>query len=259
MNKITILSQGIADVGFVEEWYDLATEGHFWMDWRLEAFSRQLKELGVRTDGPWKGLDIGCGSGVFCQQLEKRSLWTVDGTDLNKKALSLHQDRKGATFLYDIHDRKPELAQSYDFVVLFDVLEHIDDTRRYLESALYHLKPGGWLFINVPALQSFYSAYDRAAGHLRRYNKASLRAELERFPLDIRDIRYWGMGMLPMLAMRSLWNWRQAPAKCVIENGFQPPSAWINNLLKHLMRLETSVVTKPWVGTSLLAAACKRG
>jgi len=45
------------------------------------------------------------------------------------------------------------------------------------------LRPGGWLFVNVPALPALASAYDRAVGHLRRYTPASLRAALDQPPI----------------------------------------------------------------------------
>ena len=73
--------------------------------------------------------------------------------------------------LYNIHDRAPDLAARYDAIILFDVIEHIESPAEFLASALYHLKPGGRVFINVPALQSLYSKFDVAVGHYRRYSK----------------------------------------------------------------------------------------
>jgi SAM-dependent methyltransferase len=258
MGEITRLSEPPPSA-FTEEWYDLATEDHFWMRWRLAAFRRELKDLGVPTDAAWRGLDIGCGAGVFGLQLERSTAWIVDGTDLNEKALSLHAPRRGRTMLYDVHDRRPELAASYDFLLLFDVLEHVADVKRHLESSLHHLKPGGWLFVNVPALEALTSAYDRVVGHLRRYDAPSLRRELEGLPLEIRDLRYWGLSLIPLALLRRLVTSDATPRDELVRRGFQPPSAGINAALTLAQKLETGILSRPWAGTSLLAASVKRG
>ncbi len=243
---------------FPEEWYDLATDDHFWMEWRLQAFLRQLLDLGAPMSAPWKGLDIGCGAGVVCGQLEGRSAWTLDGADLNEKALRLNGPRKGRVLLYDIHDRRPELASAYDFLLLFDVIEHIDDVHGYLDSALYHLRPGGWLFVNVPALEALRSAYDSAAGHLRRYDGGTIAATFSRHALELRDVRYWGASLIPLLLLRTLWTSEGAPVAETLKKGFQPPHPAVNAALRSLCRIETRLTTHPIAGTSLLAAAVKR-
>lgn len=64
----------------------------------------------------------------------------------------------------------------YDTIIYIDVLEHIEDDRVELEKAVCHLAPGGNLVILVPAWNFLYSPFDKAIGHFRRYDKASLRA-----------------------------------------------------------------------------------
>jgi SAM-dependent methyltransferase len=61
-------------------------------------------------------------------------------------------------------------AQRFDTILYIDVLEHIEDDLRELEIASSHLNNGGHLIILAPALQSLYSAFDKAIGHFRRYD-----------------------------------------------------------------------------------------
>jgi 2-polyprenyl-3-methyl-5-hydroxy-6-metoxy-1,4-benzoquinol methylase len=258
MTEIRTLSEPV-QTGFVDEWYAVATEEHFWIQWRIAAFLRQLRDLGAETRKPAKVLDIGCGTGVACRQLEAHSRWDVDGAELTLHPLLLNQKRRGQILLYNINDRRPELAQAYDFILLFDVIEHIDDTPAFLDAALYHLKPGGGLFINVPALQSLKGAYDRAVGHLRRYDKDTMAEELNRHGLEIRDMRYWGVTMIPLLLLRNLLSSNQASAAETMRKGFVPPNRLINACLMLMMKLETSILAHPPAGSSLLAAAVKRG
>jgi SAM-dependent methyltransferase len=52
---------------------------------------------------------------------------------------------------------------------MFDVLEHIEDEAAALRQVHALLRPGGRLFLTVPAYGFLHSAEDVAAGHFRRY------------------------------------------------------------------------------------------
>lgn len=255
MSAIKELSTGAVS-DFPARWYEITAEGHFWIEWRFRAFLAQVEALGLSRTTGWRGLDIGCGHGAVRRQIERSTAWITDGADLNREALAQNSTRGGETFLYDIHERQPGLAASYDFVLLFDVLEHVEQTHAFLESVLYHLKPGGWLFLDVPALNGLSSGYDRVVGHLRRYNRRTVRAELDAHALNVRDLRYWGFSMLPYLAMRKLMSSRGMSPSQVIERGL-PPNPWLNRWICAIMELETAHLRNPILGTSLLAAAVK--
>jgi len=258
MNAVKELSEG-PPANFPDEWYEVAGEGLFWFEWRFRAFLGQLDALAISRDSAWHGLDIGCGHGVVRGQIEKSTSWTTDGADLNRLALGRNRTRSGESFYYDIHDQRPELVARYDFLILFDILEHVEDTRDFLESALFHLKPGGWLFLNVPALDDLRSRYDHVMGHLRRYDKDSLRSEAARGGLVVRDLRYWGFSMLPYLVMRKLMSGRKVSDRRVISRGMEPPAPWMERWILQVMRLETKFLRDPFLGTSLLMAAVKSG
>ncbi len=106
------------------------------------------------------------------------STWTVDLGELDATALRHSRPGRGRTLHYDVTERRAELAGAYDVIVLFDVLEHIEHTAPFIDALLWHLKAGGHLLINVPALPRAQSRYDEAAGHVRRYTRATLPAEL---------------------------------------------------------------------------------
>jgi SAM-dependent methyltransferase len=258
MSEFQTLSKPV-DYAFPDEWYALASEDHFWIKWRFAAFMRQLTDLGLPLDAPWKGLDIGGGHGILRRQIEQRTQWVVDGADLNEEALRSCVASRGANLFYDIHDRRPEFAGVYDCLFLFDVLEHIEEPRPFLASALFHLRPGGWLFINVPAQERFRSEYDTVAGHVRRYDRGMMEGELAGHGVAVRDLRYWGLGLVPLALVRKVLTARsQLSPNEILRTGFEPPAPWVNTLLNGFMRLETRALRRPVLGTSLLAAAAKR-
>jgi SAM-dependent methyltransferase len=254
VSEVTVVSE-VRSQEFPEEWYDLSGGDHFWFRWRLAALRRALTDGGARLDTPTLALDVGCGSGVLAGQLEAAGAWTVEGTDLNLAALERCPPRRGRTLYYDVTEERPELLGRYGALILFDVLEHLPEPRRLAQSALRHLAPGGLLLVNVPALPALRSAYDDAAGHLRRYTRQTLSAELSGLGVRELGVRYWGLTLVPLLALRKLAVARAGPR--TIERGFQPPFPAVNTLLTGLMRLETWALPRPPLGTSVLFLGMK--
>lgn len=63
----------------------------------------------------------------------------------------------------------------FDCILYIDVLEHISQDRAELAAAAKLLRKGGHLIVLSPAHQWLFSEFDQSVGHLRRYNKKSLR------------------------------------------------------------------------------------
>jgi SAM-dependent methyltransferase len=252
---VEVLSPAEA-IAFPGQWYDIMDADHFWMIWRTRVFLQQCRALSISTETPLAVLEIGCGYGVLRRMLEAATQWTIDAVDLNASALCHSAPGRGRTALYNIHDRAAGLAARYDAIMLFDVIEHLESPTEFLASALYHLKPGGYVFINVPALQSLYSKFDVAVGHCRRYTRQTLEAEMARAGIRKVHDRYWGLTMLPVLALRkllvSLGGEDAGNTATVVHRGVQPPNRLANIILTGAMRFETQVIPNPPIGTSLL-------
>jgi SAM-dependent methyltransferase len=257
---ITALSP-LAAIDFEDEWYETTSPTHFWMQWRFEAFRRQLDRVRAEVGVPLRGLDVGGGHGILRAQLEATTPWRVDVADINAGALNRCPPGRGAILCYDVMQTHPDLVGRYDALFLFDVLEHIQRSGPFLAAALAHVRPGGRLFINVPALQSLFSGYDSVLGHYRRYRKSTLVAEFAGLPVRIDDMQYWGVAMLPLLALRACLM-RRAPIDAaergrLARRGCEPPSRLTDRFLRRLMRLEAAISPRPPVGTSILCA-CTR-
>lgn len=239
---------------FPIEWYDSAPETHFWMTWRLNVILRQLRRLKIDGRAAVKGFDIGCGHGAFQRQLHAASSWTIDGCDLNEKAISINHGHTGSSFLYNIFDRREDLKNKYDVIFLLDVIEHIPNPMEFLEASRFYLKSGGYAIINVPAIPALYSKYDIAAGHIRRYTKSSLSSEMSKAGLAIETITYWGLSLVVLAAARKAALAFTKP-EAIIRRGFVPPSASIDKLLRLVMSAELAIAKDLPYGTSLLAIA----
>ena len=65
---------------------------------------------------------------------------------------------------------------SFDCVLYLDVLEHIQDDRRQIDEAARRVRPGGHIVVLSPAHQWLFSEFDRSIGHIRCYDKRTLRS-----------------------------------------------------------------------------------
>ena len=254
-SNVKILSPQ-SELSFVSGWYDLANDNHFWMCGRLSALLRQFKNNKIPMEKSLRGLEIGCGHGVLRSQIEKNTQWTIDGCDLDHNSLKNNPPLKGEVYLYNIFDRAHFLKEYYDFIILYDVIEHIEDVNSFMRASLFHLKSGGLVFINVPALESLYSLYDKVVGHCRRYDKAMMDKTLMDCGLEIVHLNYWGLTFVPILKCRKQML-KNADEKNVVEKGFRPPGSIMNSLLKAMVSVETSLIPDPYTGTSLMAIARK--
>ena len=257
MSEGIVYISKIEAVSMADEWFEIATEDHFWMKWRFNCLMK-YKHL-FKENSEFKVLEIGCGNGVVMNQFRFETGIPIDGCDLNEGALKLVNQGESNLFLYNIYDTNKELINKYDAIFLFDVIEHIDNDSDFVAKALEHGKDGGLLFINVPALKALFSKYDVQAGHIRRYNKRNIEDLLNKLDLEIIDVQYWGLSLIPIAILRKIYL-IFVPAKKIIDNGFKPPSRFINELLILLMKIELRLIrNNKFLGTSLMAVARKKG
>jgi SAM-dependent methyltransferase len=111
-------------------------------------------------------LDIGASNGAFLNQIEA-SLKV--GLDL--------QEHPAHAFTWTQADARqvPFSDHSFEHVIAFDVIEHIEDDVQVLREIARVLKPGGTLWLSVPSATSYLfpggrlqRRFERAWGHVRR-------------------------------------------------------------------------------------------
>ena len=101
-------------------------------------------------------LEIGCGEGFFLKAIGKEfSSAKVVGLELNETAVRKMNDEGIFAVNEDISQHALVKTAEYDFVLAFQVLEHISDVKAFLNACLMALKPGGVLFFGVPNNDSF--------------------------------------------------------------------------------------------------------
>jgi len=247
-HRVIILSAPMP-VSMGDWWFDIATVDHFWVRRRFDV----MKHLaGSLLRNAQRVAEIGCGNGLLQRQLEDEYGIPVTGFDLNEVALRKNVSLVSPLFCYNIHQLNPEFRGHFDLLLMFDVLEHIENEVEFLQSVKYHLAESGLLLINVPAHQFFYSSYDRAAGHFRRYSVRQLDEIAARNGFEICQVTYWGFPLVPLLLARKLL----ILIKCDGKAGFDPRGNVMNGLLSLLARCEK--LPQGLLGTSLMAVLKNR-
>lgn len=96
-----------------------------------------------------KALEIGCGYGFFMEKLKDRNIKST-GIEFSEKAISACLLKKLCISSESIAEHADKNIGIYDYIFIFQVLEHIPEVHLFLKHALKTLKKDGLLFIGVP-------------------------------------------------------------------------------------------------------------
>ena len=207
----------------------------------------------MKIDKKFKIMDLGCGNGILSNQLENKFNIKIDRVDVNKETLLLNRRVKGKLICYNINNKFKKLKNYYDVIFLFDVLEHVKNEINFLKNTLYHLKKDGLLIINVPSVSVLFSNYDRAVGHLRRYDESDFQIIKKKIKVNLKIIDYWGILLLPVLLIRKiiLSFYKKEDFKKIIEKGWKT-NKFFNFIFKLIMSIEIKFFNNSLTGTSLM-------
>lgn len=242
-------------VDMADEWYAFVNSEHFWMRWRLDAL---LKYSNLLPPNGSNILEVGCGNVEFLKQLSSLGKdYILNGCDLNQLALNLAEPGNFNLYVYNVFEKQKSLHEKFDALFLMDVIEHIEHDVDFLLACSHHIKPGGFIYINVPANQLLFSKYDEVAGHKRRYSKDTLQCLVQDGGFVIKKVFYWGFFLLPIALMRK-FALQNVDKNKVISKGFQPSSHAINYILQTLRTVEGRITLEWPAGTSLMCIAEKK-
>lgn len=197
--------------------------------------------------------DLGCGCGAMLNRL--KAAHDVVGVDPSPLAIQFCAKRGIAVMQGSFPNEIPLQSDSFDVVLLLDVIEHLQDDYAGLRTAARLLKPGGVVMITVPAYQWLWSDWDEIHHHFRRYSRKSLRGVLDAANLKIELLSYANTTLFPLAAAARMVQ--RGRGKKHESAGMDIPSPMVNGLFRTIYSSERHLLGRvplPF-GLSVVAVA----
>lgn len=136
-------------------------------------------------------LEVGCGSGRIIASIQERyKNIKLTGLDRSKEQLKIahHGNQsKGVSFVHGDGEQLPFEDKTFDYVAIFDFLEHIPNPVMAIRETRRVLKPNGYLYAFIPVEGEPYSIYgisqklfgvhfkELTCGHIQRFTRRDLK------------------------------------------------------------------------------------
>jgi SAM-dependent methyltransferase len=218
--------------------------------WWYRARSELLRTvLEPRIGAPQTILDVGSADGPSVSWMRERGHRIA--LDVDMEALAPGDVCGSALAL-------PFADGSFDVVAAFDVVEHCEPEATALTELARVLKPGGRMFLAVPAYQWAWTRFDDDAGHYRRYTRRRLARAVAAAGMDVERTTYMFAGTLPFFAAERLVR-KMRPAKDEPDTSLPSVAGLVERLLLGLCRWDERVLRRrnlPF-GSSVVLVATK--
>ena len=221
---------------------------HWWFRSKAALVATALRRTAPPRDERGWLVDLGAGAGGVTALLgwPPDRVAVLEGNHaLATRALRAH----GLAALRTSVQQLPLADGTAEVVCLLDVIEHLQDPVAALREAARVLAPDGRLVVTVPAHQWLWSAADEQLGHLRRYNRRTLYADLAAAGLVPRLLTHVFSWLVP-----PVWLKRKVVSGGSAQLGLDQSSFAIDRTAMALTLAERSVlgrVALPF-GTSVL-------
>lgn len=173
---------------YSKEYYDQwGTEEHYEIirKMKISTFNMRLKLIEKFKSGG-NILDVGCATGFFLEAARSAG-YTPYGVELSEYSAGIAQKRFGADFVFNgILEQCPFREESFDVIVMSDLLEHVKNPEDVMSRVRRLLKADGIVVIVTPDTDSYTHRIMKnrwvhyKLEHLFYFNITSLRKLAER-------------------------------------------------------------------------------
>lgn len=212
----------------------LFERSYWWYRGRHEIIMTLLNKLCEKHEKP-SILDVGCGTGWFLESLSKNA--DVYGIERKFQSPDYVSDNiKKKIAIAELPDI-PMREAAFDGILALDIIEHLDDDKGALTALKRKLKPGGFLFLTVPAFDFLWSGEDYVSEHKRRYNRKTLSTALISAGYRIERISYFNCFLFPLVIFTILFKRLFCPHS-MYQSSLEPLPKILNNILEKIFKSE---------------------
>ena len=142
----------------------------------LQSYGAKERRLGIIRCNDWAGqsvvalkpdslLDVGCGDGSLIFQYLKTLPKELHGVEGAPKYIIEAEKRGIKVSSFDLNGRWPYEDDKFDVVFSSQVIEHLHNTRMFIEEAYRVLKPGGTAIVTSENLCSLLNWFAVSLGY----------------------------------------------------------------------------------------------
>ncbi len=155
------------------------------------------KSIGRQLNQQSRILDVGCGSGDFLNEIRKKHNCEIYGLDMSDTAV------QSAKKFYNIDVFKGNIFEApwpenyFDIITAWHYLEHVNNPNQNVQKMAQLLKPGGWIVLGVPNIDSLSARLFRdkwypieCPRHLCLWSPKTMELLLQKNGLHIGNIIY---------------------------------------------------------------------
>lgn len=155
----------------------------------LEPTDKHRETISLLAPRTGRVLDVGCGTGNFLYYARSKG-WHVRGIDFDKDAIETGKNvfKIEGLEVADLGEfKRRHSEEQFDLITFFDVIEHIDDHREFMEEVRTLLKPGGYIAMTMPYRKhaAWLNPKDLPPRHLTMWDRMALRTFLLREGFEV--------------------------------------------------------------------------
>lgn len=185
---------------------------------------RQKAKLIGRSAPPAGAIcDVGCERGELLNVL-KRSGFVVQGTQLSTSAADFARKEFGIDVYVGELTEAPFDSETFDAVLMINVLEHLPRPEEYVAHIWKILRPGGHFWIEVPNTASFTARLSRKRWlhadpdhHYWGFDRDSLSRLLGRHRFGVEQVHNWSWEHGPIGCVQSWMNFLPGPRGVIFQ------------------------------------------
>ncbi|CAM8434924.1 class I SAM-dependent methyltransferase [Candidatus Methylopumilus universalis] len=172
----------------------------------LLNYNTHIKNLISKRLSPSnKVLDFGAGIGTLSKLFDRK---------FNIECLEIDKSNRRKILKNKSYANLADTQKKYNVIYSSNVLEHIEFDLKIIKNIRGRLLNKGLLILYLPAFNFLYSQMDKSLGHYRRYDKKTLKSNLEALKFKVIELHYVdSLGYFAALVIKY-----QKVDRCIIAN-----------------------------------------
>ena len=135
-----------------DEWWNENGKFKILHQIKINRITYILDQINNKDIKNLKILDVGCGGGIICEPLARlgAKVTGIDFAPNNIKVAKIHSNKNKLKIKYIYKDiEKSKIDEKFDVILMFEVLEHLDNWKKTIKNIKKNLNKNGIIIIST--------------------------------------------------------------------------------------------------------------